>query len=176
MSRLVSFVFAAIAIFDAMPALAAQPATMRLDYLHSGNALDEHYAMERVVIEPLPWPGNMAQTIDTTNRGNNLVEVVDAKTGKLLYSRGFSTVFAEWRSTEEAAHMNRGFQESVRFPRPEQPVRVRILKRDERNLFSVVWSADVDPDAMDVIRKQPPAPVKPIGIRVNVRPRTRSTC
>jgi hypothetical protein len=151
----------------ATAALAAQPATMRLDYLHSGNALDEHYAIERVVIEPLPWPGNLRQTIDNTNRGNNLVEVVDAKTGKLLYSRGFSTVFAEWRSTEEASRINRGFEESVRFPKPDQPVRVRILKRDERNLFSVVWSADVNPDAMDVIRKQPPAPVKPIGIRVN---------
>jgi hypothetical protein len=153
------------------PALAAQPATqpatIRLDYLHSGNALDEHYAIERVVVEPLPWPGNMSQTIDNTNRGNNMVEVVDAKTGKLLYSRGFSTIFAEWRSTEEAARTNRGFQESVRFPRPAQPVKVRILKRDERNLFSVVWTADVDPNAMDVIRKQPPAPVKPIGIRVN---------
>ncbi|WP_373989007.1 M64 family metallopeptidase [Duganella sp. BuS-21] len=148
-------------------ALATQPATLRLDYLHSGNALDEHYAIERVVVEPLPWPGSMAQTIDNSNRGNNLVEVVDANTGKLLYSRGFSTIFAEWRSTEEAARSNRGFQESVRFPRPEQPVKVRILKRDERNLFSVVWTADVDPNAMDVIRKQPPAPVKPIGIRVN---------
>ncbi|MYM70062.1 peptidase M64 [Pseudoduganella sp. FT55W] len=151
----------------ALPALAAQPATVRLDYLHSGNALDEHYAAERVVIEPLPWPGSMAQTIDNTNRGNNMVEVVDAKTGKLLYSRGFSTVFAEWRSTEEAARSNRGFQESVRFPKPEQPVKVRILKRDERNLFSVVWTTEVDPNAMDVIRKQPPAPAKPIGIRVN---------
>jgi hypothetical protein len=119
------------------------------------------------VVEPLPWPGSMAQTIDNTNRGNNLVEVADAKTGKLLYSRGFSTVFAEWRSTEEAAHANRGFQESVRFPRPEQPVKVRILQRDDNNRFVPVWSADVDPNAMDVIRKQPPAPVKPIGIRVN---------
>lgn len=149
------------------PALAAQPATMRLDYLHSGNALDEHYAIERVVVEPLPWPGNLTQTIDHTNRGNNLVEVVDAKTGKLLYSRGFSTIFAEWRTTDEANRANRGFQESVRFPQPTQPVKVRILKRDERNLFSVVWTATVDPNAMDVIRKQPPAPVKPIGIRVN---------
>jgi hypothetical protein len=156
-----------LALCASASALAAQPATMRVDYLHSGNALDEHYALERVVVEPLPWPGNLRQTIDTTNRGNNMVEVVDAKTGKLLYSRGFSTVFAEWRSTEEAARINRGFEESVRFPRPEQPVRVRILKRDERNLFSVVWTADVNPDAQDVIRKQPPAPVKPIGIRVN---------
>ncbi|MYN30750.1 IgA Peptidase M64 [Duganella levis] len=156
-----------LALCASASALAAQPATMRVDYLHSGNALDEHYALERVVVEPLPWPGNLRQTIDTTNRGNNMVEVVDAKTGRLLYSRGFSTVFAEWRSTEEAARINRGFEESVRFPRPEQPVRVRILKRDERNLFSVVWTADVNPDAQDVIRKQPPAPVKPIGIRVN---------
>ncbi|MYM84070.1 peptidase M64 [Duganella sp. FT50W] len=148
-------------------ALAAQPATMRLDYLHSGNALDEHYAIDRVVIEPLPWPGNLSQTLDPTNRGNNLVEVVDAKTGKLLYSRGFSTIFAEWRTTDEATRADRGFQESVRFPLPEQPVKVRILKRDERNLFSVVWTTSVDPNAMDVIRKQPPAPVKPIGIRVN---------
>jgi len=55
----------------------------------------------------------------------------------------------------------------VRFPQPEHPVRVRILKRDERGLFSVVWSTDVDPAAQDVIRKQPPAPVKPIPIRIS---------
>jgi hypothetical protein len=163
------FLTAAALALASTVAAAAQPATMRLDYLHSGNAQQEHYAVERVVVEPLPWPGSMAQTIDNSNRGNNLVEVTDAKTGKLLYSRGFSTVFAEWRSTEEAAHANRGFQESVRFPRPEQPVKVRILKRDDSNRFVPVWSADVDPNAMDVIRKQPPAPVKPIGIRVNGR-------
>ncbi|NGZ82687.1 IgA Peptidase M64 [Duganella aceris] len=164
MNRFFSFV---LALAVTAPALAAQPATVRVDYLHSGNALDEHYAMERVVIEPLPWPGDLRATIDNTNRGNNLVEVVDAKSGALLYSRGFSTVFAEWRSTEEAGKINRGFQESVRFPKPDKPVRVRILKRDERGAFSVVWTADVDTDAMDVVRKQPPAPVKPLPIRVN---------
>jgi hypothetical protein len=151
----------------AAPAPASQPATVRLDYIHSGNALNEQYAMERVVIEPLPWPGDMRRTIDDTNRGNNLVEVVDATSGKLLYSRGFSTVFAEWASTEEAGKTNRGFQESVRFPKPDKPVKVRILKRDERGAFSVVWTASVDTDAMDVVRKQAPAPAKPIGIRVN---------
>jgi hypothetical protein len=159
----------ALALVVCAPVLAAQPATVRLDYLHSGNALDEHYAMERVVIEPLPWPGDLRATIDNTNRGNNMVEVVDAKSGALLYSRGFSTVFAEWRSTEEAAKVNRGFQESVRFPKPDKPVRVRILKRDERGAFSVVWTADVDTEAMDVVRKQPPLPasVKTIAIRDN---------
>lgn len=146
---------------------APQPATVRLDYMHSGNALSERYAVERVLIEPLPWPGDMARVFDDTNRGNNRVEVADAKTGELLYSRGFSTVFAEWKSTEEANRVSRGFHESVRFPQFDRPVRVRILRRDERNLFSVAWSVDVDAAAPDVVRTQPPAPAKPIPIRVN---------
>jgi len=150
----------------AAAATSTQPATVRVDYLHSGNALVENYAMDRVVIEPLPWPGDMTRTIDDTDRGVNKVEVVDAKTGKLLYSRGFSTIFGEWKSTEEAAKASRGFGESVRFPKPAAPVKVRILKRDERNEFSIVWSVEVDTDALDVVRKQPPAPAKPIPLRV----------
>lgn len=146
---------------------AQQPATVRLDYTHSGNALAEHYAIERVLIEPLPWPGNMSQRFDDTNRGNNRVEVADAKTGDLLYSRDFSTVFGEWKSTEEANKVSRGFHESVRFPKPDRPVRVRILKRDERNQFSVAWSVEVDADGQDVVRKQAPAPAQPIPIVVN---------
>ncbi|MES2296557.1 MAG: M64 family metallopeptidase [Pseudomonadota bacterium] len=148
-------------------AQATAQATVRLDYLHSGNALAEEYAIERVVIEPLPWPGDPAQPFDNTNRGLNRVEVVDAKTGDVLYSRGFSTIFGEWRSTDEAARVTRGFEESVRFPKPDRPVRVRILKRDERNAFSVMWSVDVDTDAPDVVKKQGPAPAKPIAIRVS---------
>jgi len=148
---------------------AAQPATVRLDYAHSGNALQDSYAIERVVIEPLPWPGSLARTIDATDRGQNRVEVVDAKTGDLLYSRGFSTVFGEWRSTEEASRISRSFQESVRFPRFDKPVRVRILKRDERNAFSLAWSVDVDPSAPDTIKAPPPLPTsaRPIAIQVS---------
>jgi hypothetical protein len=163
--------YAAIAIalsfsFGAVQA-APQPATVRVDYLHTGNALLDQYALERVLIEPLPWPGDTNRSLDDSNRGNNRVEVSDAKTGDLLYSRDFSTIFGEWRSTEEASKMSRGFHESVRFPKPDRPVKVRILKRDERNLFSMAWSADIDTDAPDVIRKQPPAPVKPIAIKVS---------
>ena len=74
---------------------AQTPATVRVDYLHSGNALSDQYALERVLIEPLPWPGDLSQNLDHTNRGQNRVEVADAKTGDLLYSRDFSTIFGE---------------------------------------------------------------------------------
>ncbi len=145
---------------------AAQPATLRVDYQHSGDASAEQYALERVVIEPLPWPGSLAQTLDDTGRGVNRLEVLDAKSGALLYSRGFSTIFGEWRSTDEARSMRRGFGESVRFPKPDKPVRVRILKRDENNAFVPAWSVEIDSDGADVQRKQGPAPAKPIAIRV----------
>jgi IgA Peptidase M64/Peptidase M64 N-terminus len=165
--------FAAISLLAATLVLtggahaATVPATVRVDYTHSGNALSDDYALERVLIEPLPWPGDTSRNFDNTNRGQNRVEVVDAKTGDLLYSRDFSTVFGEWRTTEEAGRMSRGFHESVRFPKPERPVRVRILKRDERNEFSVAWSVAVDTDGQEVIRKQAPGPARPVPIRVS---------
>ncbi|MCC2960988.1 IgA Peptidase M64 [Massilia sp. IC2-278] len=158
---------AAVLALASSAVFAAQPATVRLDYTHSGNALSDSYAIERVLIEPLPWPGDMSRNFDETNRGQNRVEVVDAKTGDLLYSRGFSTVFGEWRTTEEANKLSRSFSESVRFPQFDKPVRVRILKRDERNAFSVAWSVEVDPKAPDVVKQQPPAPAKPIPIHVS---------
>lgn len=167
MIRFASRLLAAALALAGGLASAAQPATVRVDYAHSGNALADQYALERVVIEPLPWPGNTARNFDDTNRGQNRVEVADAKTGDLLYSRDFSTIFGEWRTTEEAGKISRSFQESVRFPKPDRPVRVRILKRDERNQFSVAWSVEVDTDAQDVVKKQPPAPATPIPIHVS---------
>ncbi|HEY1044776.1 MAG TPA: M64 family metallopeptidase [Telluria sp.] len=158
---------ALLALFAATAVAAPQPGTLRVDYVHSGNALEDSYALERVLVEPLPWPGSLSQAIDTTDRGVNRVEVVDAKTGELLYSRGFSTIFGEWRTTAEAGKLNRAFHESVRFPDFGKPVRVRILKRDERNAFSVVWTASIDPAAQDVVRQQPAALAKPIPIRVS---------
>ncbi|PWF39393.1 IgA Peptidase M64 [Massilia glaciei] len=154
-------------LFAACAAQATPPATVRVDYTHSGNALSEQYALERVLIEPLPWPGDLGRNLDDTDRGQNRVEVVDAKTGDLLYSRGFSTIFGEWRTTEEASRINRGFQESVRFPKQDKPVRVRILRRDERNQFSVAWSVEVDADAPEVVRKQPASGAQPLAIRVS---------
>lgn len=151
----------------AVAADAQPPRTMRVDYLHSGNALNETYALERIVIEPLPWPGNPARPLDTTNRGGNTFEVVDSKTNRVLYSRGFSTVFGEWQSTDEAQKLNRGFGESLRFPVPEKPVRIRVLDRDDRNEFSVAWTFDVDPTSTDIVRELPASPVTPIAIRSN---------
>ena len=54
--------------------------TMRLDYYHTGNASQEMCSVDRVVVEPLPWPGHPAKGIDETNRGKYL-RVIDLYSG-----------------------------------------------------------------------------------------------
>jgi hypothetical protein len=136
---------------------AAPPATLRVDYLHSGNARGEHFALERVVVEPLPWPGDLGKTIDSTNLGKYRFEIVDRATQQLLYSRGFASIYGEWETTGEGASLDRGFSESVRFPRPEAPVLLRLEKRDAANDFHEVWSVAIDPGDMLVDRSTPPS-------------------
>jgi hypothetical protein len=126
--------------------LALAVLTMRVDYYHTGNAEQEQFSLDRVVLEPLPWPGNPARPIDDTNRGKYMFEVVDAASGRILYSRGFSSIYGEWETTAEAKSLNRTFSESVRFPGVDKPARVVLKKRDANNAFREVWTVAVDPD------------------------------
>jgi amino acid transporter len=144
--------FAAVASANAKPQAAGpkpqaspKPQTMRVDYYHTGNATEERFSLDRTVIEPLPWPGNPARPIDDTNRGKYFFEVVDSASGRVQYSRGFSSIYGEWETTGEAKAMNRTFSESLRFPEPVAPVRIVVKKRDARNVFMDVWSFTLDP-------------------------------
>jgi hypothetical protein len=124
---------------------AAGAPTMRVDYYHTGNEKEERFSLDRIVIEPLPWPGNPRRPVDATNLGRYFYEVVDAKSGGVLYSRGFSSIYGEWETTAEAKTMNRTFSESLRFPVPDAPVKIVVRKRDTKNLFQDIWTFTLDP-------------------------------
>jgi hypothetical protein len=128
----------------------AAPRTFRVDYFHTGNASEERFSLDRLVVEPLDWPGNPARPVDETNLGKYLFEVRDSATNRLLYSRGFASIYGEWETTAEAKEVHRTFHESLRFPAPRQPVQVLLKKRDARNAFREVWSLSVDPQDMFV--------------------------
>src|SRR5262249_57386166 len=71
-----------------VPSLMSAPRTMRVDYYHTGNNKQELFSIDRIVIEPLPWPGDLSQTSDTTNLGKYFFEVRDRDNKRVLYSRG----------------------------------------------------------------------------------------
>ena len=142
MKSILSALVIALAVSDT----AAAAPTMRVDYYHTGNDKEERFSLDRIVIEPLAWPGNPARPIDDTNRGKYFLEVIDAATGRLLFSRGFNSIYGEWETTGEARSMNRTFSESLRFPAIERPARVVVKKRAAGNAFREVWTLAIDPN------------------------------
>lgn len=125
-------------------AMADTPRTMRLDFFHSGNRETEMFSLDQVVFEALPWTGNMHQPVDRTLRGKYLFEISDPS-GKVTWSRSFSSIYGEWETTGEAREMNRTFHESLRFPAPTSQFTVTLKKRGAGNRFESIWQIDIDP-------------------------------
>ncbi|MDH7605038.1 MAG: peptidase M64 N-terminal domain-containing protein, partial [Melioribacter sp.] len=86
--------------------------TLRFDFYHTGNKDNEIISFEKLVKEQL-WAGSKKNLIDTFNYGNYMLKVYDEAENKLIYSRGFSTLFQEWQTTEEAKNVWRSFEGSL---------------------------------------------------------------
>lgn len=123
----------------------AGPRTLRIDYYHSGNAATEMFSLDQVVLEPLPFSGNLQRPIDTLLRGKYLFEATDTESGKVLWSGSFSSIYGEWETTAEARELNRTFHESVRLPNQPGVFELILKKRSPQNEFDEVWRVKIDP-------------------------------
>jgi uncharacterized protein len=152
---------------DVAPSAAA---TYRLDYFHTGGKGTEIFAVDRLRLEPLPWPGHPARAQDDGRSGSYRYEVRDAD-GRLLQARGFGSIFGEWVTTEEAQQGHRTFHESVRFPAPAKPgpVQVKLFKRDAQQAFQPVWETTVDTSSMFVDRS-PSTDLAPLALEQHGAP------
>jgi len=158
-------------VLGALPAgnaSADTPATLRLDYFHTGGQGVEIFAVDRMVREPLPWPGHPERTADDGNLGVYRFEVRDAS-GRLLHARGFASIFGEWVTTAEAADRHRTFHESLRFPEPSGPVEVLVRRRQPDHTFATVWRTTVDP-ADTFVDRAPPTRQDLIALERNGEP------
>ncbi len=155
MRRLCLFVMALV--MGAQAAAAASPSAdpdfdrfftakaLRIDLYHTGDAKGETYSLDEIRIEPY-WAGNPRSLLDTLNLGSCILRVFDVKTNAMIHSRGFSTLFDEWKTTDEAiAGFPRTIHESLIIPLPKAPVQVRIDTRDRKNVFRTVYDLVVDP-------------------------------
>ncbi|UBM62588.1 IgA Peptidase M64 [Candidatus Sulfidibacterium hydrothermale] len=117
--------------------------TLRMDYYHSGNDTSEYYTFDELIEEPY-WGGSHVNLVDTMNYGNYYVKVYNLKNDSLLYSRGYSTLFREWQTTDEAKKISRTFSETVVIPYPKENVRIELYSRDWNGKFHKKFSYVVD--------------------------------
>jgi len=144
--------------------------TMRIDIFFTGTNSEEIISLDEIIEEPF-WAGSITNLVDTFNLGQHQVQVYDEETGKLLYSRGFSSIFGEWQTTEEAASgIYRTFSASLRIPYPKKEVRVTVSTRNEKNEFVEKFSTIIDPKSRFVKHDKPLKKFKPRAFIKNGSP------
>ncbi|MFQ5718358.1 MAG: IgA Peptidase M64 [Acidobacteriota bacterium] len=123
--------------------------TMRVDLYHTGGPGPEILSLDRVVDDGA-WAGSRTRLLDTTNLGTSFFEVVDVASKRVIYSRGFASVYGEWATTPEARKTHRTFSESLRLPWPRRPVRITLEKRGPDQEFHKIWTTFIDPGSRSV--------------------------
>lgn len=118
---------------------------LRLGYYHSGNDSSELYTFDELIEQPY-WGGSKINLVDTFNYGNYYVKVFNVDNDSLLYSRGYSSLFGEWQTTDEAKKTSRTFSESVLIPYPKENVRIELYSRNWEGVFIKKFSYEVDTD------------------------------
>ena len=101
------------------------------------------------------WGGSRKNLIDTFGYGEFEVRVKDIENGKLIYSRGFSTLFQEWQTTAEAKNLSRAFYQTTTVPFPKHPVSFELYKRNKESVFDSVFKLEIDPEDYFIVRENP---------------------
>lgn len=108
-----------------------QDKTLRLDYIFSGNAKEQHIALDELCMEP-KWYGKKQHLAELPVEGNGQITVRDHKTGNVIYRNSFSTLFQEWQSYPEAEKLSKSFENVFLVPMPKDTVDITVDLRNNR--------------------------------------------
>ncbi|MDR3129340.1 MAG: IgA Peptidase M64 [Tannerellaceae bacterium] len=120
--------------------------SLRIDFVLSGNDTSRAASLLHLRKEPL-WSAPLDHLVDPFKYGDYFVFVTDPVSCDTLYSRGFNTLFEEWRTTPEAAHRTQAFLNSVLVPFPRRLITVTLSARSRIDMcFYPLLSFSVDPE------------------------------
>ena len=126
--------------------------SLRVDFALSGNSEFQAAALQQLREEPV-WGGPVNNMIDKFYYGGYYVNVYDKASEQLIYSRGFNTLFEEWRTTEQAKKETQSWTNSISVPFPKKEVVIEITGRERSDMkFHPLLRLDVDPASIFIDR------------------------
>jgi hypothetical protein len=131
-----------------------EDAALRLDFIFAGNQEDQKAYLQNTYKEPF-WGGPKETLIDAFEYGEYQLQVFDHKNGAPLYTRGFCTLFEEWRTTAEAKTRSKAFSQSVQCPYPKDTIDIRLWCRLKDGTWALFYETSLSPDAPDIIQDSP---------------------
>ena len=123
--------------------------TLRINYLHIGNKNIEQLQIDHFTLVD-HWNGTRSQLVEPYQYGDLLIEVIDQASKKLVFSRSYSGLFTEYRTTERGETEIARMEECVNIPMPKQPVQVRFTSFDRYRKATVLKDTVLDPANLPV--------------------------
>jgi len=105
--------------------------TLRVNYLHSGNATTESIQIDHFNAGG-QWNGTRSYLIEPHNYGDLLLEVFDSISNNLIFSRSYNCLFNEYRTTEKGATEIADMEECINMPFPKNTVRLKFTTFDRK--------------------------------------------
>lgn len=127
--------------------------TLRVDFYETGNATERSIIFEQVKQEPY-WAGPK-NTMDSLNLGEYQYQVYDSASGKLIFLKGYSTLFHEWRTTPEAKTETRSMYESVLMPFPKKTIKLIIQARNKEMIYETIFTKYINPNYRFLNKENP---------------------
>lgn len=131
-----------------------QESTLRFDFLLGGNAKEVRVYPQQMKQEP-HWAGSIINLTDIFDYGTYRFQVFDVETGRVIFSKGFSTLFQEWQTTAEAKITDKVFYQAVLFPFPQNKVRLSIEARQWEGNFKSIFETEIDPGNYFILKEDP---------------------
>ena len=126
--------------------------TLRLDCVREGDVERDTVWVERWLDRSAEWHGSRRALIDPFDNGEYRVEMLDDKSGKVIYAQGYSTLFREWREmAREKGLKERGrMEETLLLPMPKKKVKIVLMKRDKEMRLVTQTTTLFDPKHKDL--------------------------
>lgn len=123
--------------------------TLRINYLHIGNKDVEKLQIDHFTMVN-HWNGTRSQLVEPYHYGDILIEVLDQASQKLIFSRSYSCLFTEYRTTERGETEIASMEECVNMPMPKEPVRVRFTSFNRKREATVLKDTVLNPANLPV--------------------------
>lgn len=124
------------------------PERMRIDLIFAGDC-DQQEVFLSGLKKEFAWSGPKKELLDPFRYGEYYLEVISGE--KVIFSRGFCSLFQEWRTTEEAKRTKKAFTLSQTIPFPKSTIKVSIYERSKKSgLFEIMNTFTIDPNHKSV--------------------------
>lgn len=125
--------------------------SLRIDFLLFGNKDTTQASIKQLKKEP--FYGGSKKNLIFPNFGTYKFVVKDADKGNIIFSKGFSPIFQEWKHTPEAKEKILTFENVMKIPYPIVDIIVEIHERNANGEFNKVFSEKISPKDYQILHE-----------------------